>query len=180
MLSEYLPRLSDREIQERLRRVGAIVIEGPKACGKTRTARQSAASEIRCDTLPGISTLVNDAPSYILDGPTPRLIDEWQLVPRIWNHVRHAVDDRASVGQFILTGSAVPADDASRHSGAGRFSRLRMRTLTFAESGLSDLRVSLRSLMSGQTCDPSAGTLSFGEILEVTSIGGGRATLPYP
>ncbi|RPI68562.1 MAG: ATP-binding protein, partial [Ignavibacteriae bacterium] len=180
MLPDYLPRWVDSEIAERLERIGAVVIEGPKACGKTRTARQASASEIRCDAVPGIATLVNDAPGYILDGPTPRLIDEWQTVPRIWNHVRHAVDDRSAVGQFILTGSASPADDESRHSGAGRFSRLRMRTLTLSEQCLSDRRVSLRALMEGRTCDSSSGNLSFGDLLEVVCAGGWPGNIALP
>jgi hypothetical protein len=96
------------------------VIEGPRASGKTATARERAASEVLLDLDAGARAAIAVDPALVLDGPTPRLIGEWQVEPEIWNHVRRAVDDRDAPGQFILTGSAVPADDESRHTGAGR------------------------------------------------------------
>ena len=126
----YTPRIVDAELRRRLAASGAVVIEGPKACGKTATARQCAVSEVLLDTDRTARDAVAIDPSLVLDGPTPRLVDEWQIEPDLWNHVRRAVDDRGGPGQFVLTGSAVPADDATRHTGAGRFSRLRMRPMT--------------------------------------------------
>ena len=99
---------------------GAVVIEGPKACGKTSTARQTAASEVLLDVDENARRAISVDPMLVLDGAVPRLIDEWQTEPAIWNHIRRAIDHRGTPGQFILTGSAVPADDITRHTGAGR------------------------------------------------------------
>jgi len=131
----YLPRVADKQLQALLSALGAVVIEGPKACGKTRTAEQVAASSVRLDLDLNVRQAAAIDPSLALDGPPPRLIDEWQVVPGIWNAVRHAVDDRGQPGQFILTGSAVPADDETRHSGAGRMVRMRMRPMSLFEPG---------------------------------------------
>src|SRR6476659_5245405 len=107
--ASYRPRIVDREFADRLAATGAVVVEGPKACGKTATARQLAASEALLDVDANARAAVAVDPALVLDGATPRLIDEWQVERAIWNHVRRAVDDRAAPGQFILTGSAVPA-----------------------------------------------------------------------
>ncbi len=146
----YLPRVVDAVLQARLAAVGAVVIEGPKACGKTETARQKAASEVRLDVDEAARTAAELDPALVLAGTAPRLIDEWQTVPKIWNYVRHAVDERGLPGQFILTGSAVPPDEQTRHSGAGRFSRLRMRPMSLFESGHSSGAISLRALLDGK------------------------------
>ena len=114
----YLPRIIDKELATRLVSTGAVVIEGPKACGKTETARQIAASEVLLDIDTNARQAVGIDPKLVLDGEVPRLIDEWQLEPAIWNHIRRIVDDRGLPGQFVLTGSAVPADDITRHTGA--------------------------------------------------------------
>ena len=116
----YLKRVVDTELAERLAAIGAVVVEGAKAVGKTETARQIAASEVRLDVDVGSRQAATVDPALVLDGATPRLIDEWQTVPELWNHVRRAIDDRRMPGQFVLTGSAVPQDDVARHSGAGR------------------------------------------------------------
>ena len=145
----YIKRIVDRELAERLAATGAVVIEGPRACGKTETARQIAASEVLLDVNEDARVLAGIAPSQVLAGATPRLIDEWQLEPSIWNHVRRAVDDRGAPGQFILTGSAVPADDITRHTGAGRLTRLRMRPLSFFESRHSSGEISMSGLLEG-------------------------------
>ena len=92
--------------------------KGPQACGKTRTAREHSASEIGFDVAEPIRDLVSSAPELVLAGNKPRLIDEWQIYPSIWNHVRRAVDDAQRPGQFILAGSSMPSDDPTRHSGA--------------------------------------------------------------
>jgi hypothetical protein len=139
----------DAELTAALASAGAVLIEGPRACGKTSTARQIVASEVRLDVDPTARAAAAVDPGLVLEGPVPRLIDEWQLEPDVWNHVRRAVDDRGVPGQFVLTGSAVPADDETRHVGAGRIVRLRMRPMTLAESGQSSGGVSLASLLSG-------------------------------
>jgi predicted AAA+ superfamily ATPase len=145
----YLPRLVDAELRDRLARSGAVVVEGPRACGKTETARQVAASEVLLDVDAAMQEAARVAPELVLDGPTPRLLDEWQVVPDLWNHVRRAVDARRDRGQFILTGSAVPADDLTRHTGAGRVSHLRMRPMSLFESGHANGSLSLAALLQG-------------------------------
>jgi predicted AAA+ superfamily ATPase len=129
--------------------VGAVVIEGPKACGKTATARQVAASEVLLDVDTNARRAIAVDPSLVLEGPIPRLLDEWQLEPAIWNHIRRTIDDRSMPGQFILTGSAVPADDLTRHTGAGRITRLRMRPMSLFETGQSTGAISLADLLEG-------------------------------
>jgi predicted AAA+ superfamily ATPase len=145
----YRPRVADDQIAERLTRQGAVLVEGVKGCGKTATARRQAASEVRFDLDDDAREMALIDPLRVLRGATPRLLDEWQLAPRIWNAVRREVDDRPGRGQFILTGSATPADDLTRHSGAGRFSRLRMRPMSLFESGYSSGEVSLADLLGG-------------------------------
>ena len=146
----YLRRVVDAELRERLAAAGAVVIEGPKACGKTETARQAAASSVLLDVDENARRAAAVDPSLVLEGPVPRLIDEWQVEPGLWNHVRRTVDGRDEPGQFVLTGSSVPADDVARHTGAGRFSFLRMRPMTLFESGHTNGAVSLSALLSGE------------------------------
>jgi predicted AAA+ superfamily ATPase len=128
---------------------GAVVIEGPKACGKTETARQQAASEVLLDIDSAAQQAAAVDPALVLSGSTPRLIDEWQIVPAIWNGVRREVDGRSEPGQFILTGSAVPADDETRHTGAGRFGRIRLRPMTLHEVDAGTADISLTQLLAG-------------------------------
>jgi uncharacterized protein len=148
------------------------VIEGPRACGKTATARQIAASEVLLDIDANARQAVAVEPSLVLDGPTPRLIDEWQIAPAIWNHIRRAVDDRSAPGQFILTGSAIPADDVTRHTGAGRIARLRMRPMSLFEAGRSTAQVSLAELLAGQVTPVADPGLTVADIAEELAIGG--------
>ncbi len=145
----YLPRIVDAELADLLKAAGAVLIEGPRATGKTATAARAALSEVLLDVDDNARRMIGIDPATVLDGETPRLIDEWQLEPTIWNHVRRAIDRRSAPGQFILTGSAVPADDITRHTGAGRFVRLRMRPLSLYESGHSSGEISLRRLLDG-------------------------------
>lgn len=145
----YLPRIVDAELHARLAAAGAVVIEGPKASGKTETARRRAASSVLLDVDENARRAAAVDPSLVLEGPAPRLIDEWQVEPALWNHVRRAVDDRGVPGQFVLTGSSVPADDVARHTGAGRFSFLRMRPMTLFETGHTNGAVSLGALLAG-------------------------------
>lgn len=146
----YLPRIADKLLEERLDAKGAVLIEGPKWCGKTTTAKQKAKSFISMD-LPDMTKqyqqMAEISPSTLLEGKTPRLIDEWQIAPNIWNAVRYEVDNRDEFGQFILTGSAVPNEfDNSMHTGIGRISRLLMRPMSLYESKDSSGEVSIRDL----------------------------------
>jgi len=168
----YRPRVVDSELTHQLSAVGAVVLEGPKACGKTATARQIAASEVLFDVDPNARQALAVDPALVLDGPTPRLLDEWQVEPIIWNHVRRAIDDRGRSGQFVLTGSAVPADDVTRHTGAGRIARLRMRPMSLFEAGRSTGRISLARLLDGQieSC-PDPG-VAVADLAEEIAIGG--------
>lgn len=178
--STYSPRITDRELQSRLERIGAVVIEGPKACGKTETAKQLAASEVRLDVDAGARAALAADPQVVLAGATPRLIDEWQVEPSVWNLVRHEVDDRGQLGQFILTGSAVPADEDTRHSGAGRFSRLRMRPMSLSESGLSDSTISFDALIGGAKASSPDRDLGLGDLIEASARGGWPALQGLP
>lgn len=168
----YIERIVDRELAEKLKAMGAAVIEGPKACGKTVTAQHLAASEVRLDVDLEARQAAALEPAFVLDGPTPRLIDEWQLEPAIWNHVRRAIDDRRKPGQFILTGSAVPADDITRHSGAGRLTRLRMRPMSLYEKSRSTGRISLSRLLNGSAEGSPEAKLTLPELAEQIALGG--------
>jgi predicted AAA+ superfamily ATPase len=166
----YQPRVVDRELETRLASSGAVVIEGPKGCGKTATARQVAASEVLLDVDANARRAIAIEPSLVLAGPAPRLIDEWQIEPSIWNHIRRAVDDRQHPGQFILTGSAVPTDDITRHTGAARLTRLRMRPMSSFESGRSTGTISLLALLRGadaRSVDTGGGVRDLAEQLVV-------------
>jgi AAA domain len=123
-MTKHLQGVCDAVLDARLEAVGCAVLEGQKAVGKTATAARRAASEVRLDTDVNAREIARADPSLVLEGAAPRLIDEWQIVPDIWNHVRRAVDDIGSPGQFILTGSAAASDDVARHSGAGRIDEL--------------------------------------------------------
>jgi len=168
----YLPRIVDKELATKLASTGAVVIEGPKACGKTETARQIAASKVFLDIDANARQAVAIDPKLVLDGEVPRLIDEWQIEPAIWNHIRRIVDERGLPGQFILTGSAVPADDITRHTGAGRLTRLRLRPMTLFETGHANGAASIGGILSGtfQNCgDPG---LDVADIAQCVATGG--------
>ncbi|MHC2799276.1 uncharacterized protein ACUXA5_001582 [Corynebacterium hesseae] len=153
----YLPRIVDAEVERGLRVSGALFLKGPRASGKTSTARQFAKSVIQLDRDSPEANLARMQPALGLQGARPRLIDEWQVVPAIWNEVRHAVDDSPEKGQFLLTGSSTPNDDATRHSGAGRIRSIQLRTLSLAERELAAERVSLGAIIAGNQ-EPTAGT----------------------
>lgn len=150
----YLPRLADDLLEFRLRAKGAVLVEGAKWCGKTTTARKAAQSTISMDqpdSARQYRQLAETAPSLLLEGATPRLIDEWQVAPSLWNAVRFEVDQRGTVGQFILTGSAVPIElGPHTHSGIGRISRLKMRPMSLYESKESSGDISLSALFEGE------------------------------
>lgn len=151
----YKPRIADKLLARKLEGMGAVLIEGPKWCGKTTTAEQQARSVLYMDEPRNKRLNLQTAdvnPELLLLGETPRLIDEWQIAPQLWDAVRFAVDHRNADGQFILTGSAVPlcaeARDVVSHTGTGRVARLRMRPMSLWESGDSNGAVSLRELFS--------------------------------
>lgn len=168
----YHPRIVDRELQRRLASMGAVVIEGPKACGKTATARQVARSEVLLDVDQNARRAVSVDPALVLDGEVPRLIDEWQIEPEIWNHIRRAVDDRDEPGQFVLTGSAVPADDVTRHTGAGRLTRLRMRPMSLFETGDATGEVSLGQLLDGVPARAADPGMTVATLVNKAAVGG--------
>lgn len=151
-MKEYRARVADNILKDKLEAKGAVVIEGPKWCGKTTTAMQLAKSVIRMDEPSRRDTniqMADIAPERLLQGDTPRLIDEWQIAPKLWDAARYEVDTRGDVGQFILTGSAVPVESKEvTHSGTGRFSWLTMRPMSLFESGESTGDVSLKALFS--------------------------------
>ena len=151
--SVYKPRVIDGTVEKYLEVFGAVCIEGPKWCGKTWTSSYHSNSEFLIGDPSNHfqnRTLAEISPSIALEGVTPRLIDEWQEVPPIWDAVRYTVDQRAKKGQFILTGSSTPKRKGILHSGAGRIGRLRMRTMSLYESGESSGTVSLQDLCGGK------------------------------
>lgn len=163
-VSNYLPRISDTLLKNKLRHSGAVLVTGPKWCGKTSTALVASGSVVYMqDPDKGSSYMMaaDTKPSILLEGDVPRLIDEWQMAPVLWDAVRFAVDQRQAFGQFILTGSAVPVEGATMHTGTGRISRLAMRTMSLYESGESNGRVSLRDLFDNKmpVMEPSALTI---------------------
>ncbi len=153
-MKKYRNRVVDSILQEKLEGKGAVLIEGPKWCGKTTTAEQIAKSVLYMDDPQSKEQNVNMAalnPKRLLSGETPRLIDEWQIAPKLWDAIRFEVDHRDDLGQFVLTGSAVPPDTKEiTHSGTGRFSWLIMRPMSLYESGESTGEVSLSRLFEGK------------------------------
>jgi predicted AAA+ superfamily ATPase len=172
MTTAYQPRVVDTELGSRLDATGGVVIEGPKACGKTETARQVAASEVLLDVDAAARQAVAVDPFLVLEGQPPRLIDEWQLEPSIWNALRRAIDDRGRPGQFILTGSAVPTDDITRHTGAGRLTRLRMRPMSLFEMGQSSGDISLAGLLSGEPPRSADPGITVPDVARAIALGG--------
>lgn len=169
----YRPRIADSELAMLLSAGGAVLIEGPRACGKSATARKAAKSEVSLETnLQARAAGLVDA-SILLDGDRPRLIDEWQYVREVWSQVRHAVDESGgAAGSFILTGSAVLPDETGRHSGAGRILRLRMRPMSLAESGRSTGTISLAGLLGGEQARAPESKLSVQDLANLVSVGG--------
>lgn len=153
-MKKYKSRIVDEILKRKLEGKGAVLIEGPKWCGKTTTAEQLAASILYMDDPERKEQNINMSelnPKRLLKGPTPRLIDEWQIAPKLWDSIRFEVDHRSELGQFILTGSAVPVDTKEiTHSGTGRFTWLMMRPMSLYESGDSSGEVSLKDLFDGQ------------------------------
>ena len=178
---EYRPRVADSELVDRMRSAGAVLVEGPKACGKTATAQRVAATVFRMDTDDGARALVDTAPEVLLSAQPPVLFDEWQVAPNLWNLIRHEVDDLGGTpGRFILTGSSTPADDARRHTGAGRYSMLRMRPMSLFETGVSTGQVSLRKLFEGDFTPSLDPGVTVPELINDIVTGGWPALLQTP
>ncbi|MBE5931562.1 MAG: ATP-binding protein [Lachnospiraceae bacterium] len=155
-MKEYLRRIVDKELQLRLEAFGATLIVGPKWCGKTTTAEEQAKSILKMqdpDMREGYLATANAKPSLLLKGENPRLIDEWQEAPVLWDAVRTAVDQRQEEGLFILTGSTSVDEKQIHHTGTGRISRLKMYTMSLFESGESNGRISLKELFDNQNMD---------------------------
>ena len=150
---EYLKRIIDDELKEKLSFAGAVQIKGPKWCGKTTSAKQVSSSVLEMqnpDLQDNYIELANTKPSLLLEGDKPRLIDEWQIAPKLWNAVRYSIDKTSLTNQYILTGSATPVDSDSLHSGVGRFAIIDMKTMSLYESGDSNGKISLSDLMKGK------------------------------
>lgn len=176
MEMEYKHRIADGILEKKLRSKGAVLIEGPKWCGKTTTAEQQARSILYMDNPASFESNLQMAeidPGILLKGDTPRLVDEWQLAPKLWDTMRFEVDHRHQVGQFILTGSAVPSDEESmKHSGTGRFSWLTMRPMSLYESGESNGKVSLSHLFESRENIVATNSLRIDDIAFLICRGG--------
>lgn len=183
----YIPRIADSTLQKKLRTSGAVLIAGPKWCGKTWTALNAANSVIYLqdpDKRASYLKMAQTAPSYLLRGDTPRLIDEWQTATVLWDAVRFAVDKNPQKGQFILTGSVIVdedndmlPDEKMQHTGTGRISRMRMRPMSLYESGESNGSVSLKALFDGTPDVASMSNLSIDDLAFAICRGGWPATL---
>jgi predicted AAA+ superfamily ATPase len=174
----YRERVLDGELEERLSAIGAVLIEGPKACGKTESATQKAATTYRLDVDPSARNAATLAPGLLLDSPSPVLLDEWQVVPTLWDQVRRAVDDRAPTkGLYILTGSATPRADVNRHSGAGRIAIIQMRPMSLLESGHSTGQASLKAVLADDKVTAQDSGLTVPDIIDRICIGGWPALL---
>lgn len=169
---DYVRRVADRELSERLAAMGAVLIEGPKACGKTATASQVAQTIFRLDDDENARSAITLNPDALFEQPPPILFDEWQIEPAIWNRVRRQVDDRGEQGLYILTGSATPRDDSNRHSGAGRIGTVQMRPMSLFESGYSNGQVSLAALFNGDTQTGHDMALTVPDLVDRIVIGG--------
>ena len=180
---DYKPRLVDDKVEKFLTALGAVVIEGPKWCGKTWTSSQHSRSEFLIGSADGNfqnKRLAELSPETVLLGETPRMLDEWQEVPALWDAVRAEVDKRNAKGQFILTGSATPNRKGILHSGAGRIGRIRMRPMTLYESGASSGRVSLSSLCKGELSPCANGDVALLDLAESIVRGGWPGNLDTP
>ena len=176
----YLQRICDKLLASELKASGAVLIEGAKWCGKTSTAQQAARSSLYMqdpDKTSSYLAAADTKPSLLLNGETPKLIDEWQMAPVLWDAVRFEVDKRNKPGQFILTGSAVPSDNLVAHTGTGRISRLLMRPMSLWESGDSNGSISLKELFDKNTDISATSNLSIEKIAFLICRGGWPASV---
>lgn len=168
----YVERIADREIAEALESAPVVVIEGAKSCGKTWSGRNHACSEASFEQDEQARAQARLLPRQFLAGLEPRLIDEWQIVPEVWNSIRHIADEERRCGRFILTGTARPTDDGIRHSGAGRIMRIRLRPMSLFESGASTGGLSLVSLANGKACAADRPEVGVPEVVQELCRGG--------
>lgn len=172
---DYRPRLIDNIIDSYLEAFGAVCVEGPKWCGKTWTSSYHCKSEIMLGNPDGNfqnRQLAQMSPSLVLEGETPRLIDEWQEVPQLWDAVRYKVDQSGNKGQFILTGSATPNHKGILHSGAGRIAKLRMKPMSLFESGNSSGDISLKDICEGRIEPKISGEVDLRKLIDFIIRGG--------
>lgn len=180
---DYKPRIIDNTIEEYLKSFGAVCIEGPKWCGKTWTSSYHSNSEIYIGDPAGNfqnRTLAEMSPDFVLNGDTPRLIDEWQEVPPLWDAVRYKVDQTGSKGQFILTGSSTPNHKGIMHSGAGRIARIKMHPMSLYESGNSTGDVSLKELCNDTLTPAMTGEVKLEKLIEYIIKGGWPGNIDTP
>lgn len=172
----YKPRIADKLLARKMAGKGAVLIEGPKWCGKTTTAKQQAKSMLNLgdsNVLRQSLQMMELSPITLLEGDTPRLIDEWQTIPPLWDTIRSEVDRRGDFSQFILTGSSVlPDAESTIHSGTGRFARIKMRPMSLLESGESTGSVSLTKLFEGEPLKPQVNQKGLEDIAYYTCRGG--------
>lgn len=180
---EYVERIIDKEVKRKLSTMGAVEIKGPKWCGKTTSAKQLAKSIVEMQNPEMAEKYLNLAmtkPSLLLEGDKPRLIDEWQIAPSLWNAVRYDVDNTGKKGQYILTGSATPNDDTKNylHSGVGRFAVVNMKPFTLYESKESNGKISLRDIFDKKiTIDGIKSDITYEKLAHIICRGGWPASL---
>ncbi|MDR1993805.1 MAG: DUF4143 domain-containing protein [Nitrososphaerota archaeon] len=175
MNNSYIKRVSDEKLALLLQAKGAVLIEGTKWCGKTSSAEEMAKSILYmqdADTSKANILTAKTKPSLLLEGKTPRLLDEWQVAPELWNAVRFAVDKRRANGQFILTGSVIPTRTNDMHTGTGRIARMKMRTMSLYETGDSNGQVSLEKLFDGEENAESKSNISIEQLAFLINRGG--------
>lgn len=178
-MENYLPRIVDKEIEELLEFMGGVLIEGPKWCGKSTTAKQHAKSVLEFqnpDKKNDFDNITKTKPSLFLDGEKPRLFDEWQMYPVVWDSIRTDVDHTGLKGQYILTGSAKPSEGETMHTGTGRISRILMRPMSLYESKDSDGKVSMQDIFKGNDIEATS-SLSLEDIANAIVRGGWPAAL---
>ncbi|MDR3199812.1 MAG: AAA family ATPase, partial [Spirochaetales bacterium] len=172
---DYRPRVIDEELKNALRAFGGVLLTGPKMCGKTWTGLNHASSSVFIDDDDNIR-MAALSPELVLGGESPRLVDEWQIVPSLWDKARRSIDRTHKPGLFIFTGSAVPAGK-TLHTGTGRFVHLQMRPMSLFESGDSSGTVSLGALFAGKKIKPAASSMNFRKAVNLICRGGWPAAL---
>lgn len=178
-MNKYLPRIIDETVERKLKYMGALLIEGCKWCGKSTTAKQHTKSIVEFqnpDNKQNFDFINKTKPSLFLEGEKPRLFDEWQMYPVVWDSIRMDVDNTGLKGQYILTGSAKPAEGSTMHTGTGRFARILMRPMSLYESKDSNGKVSLEDIINGKDIE-GVSDLSLEDIASCIVRGGWPATL---
>ena len=176
----YLPRLIEEKIQAQMNAVGCVVIEGPRWCGKSTTAKRFAKTIVELqkpNTFQQYKVYASTDEDRLLDGKKPLMFDEWQKIPELWDYIRHDIDSKGGRGKFILTGSARPIEDKGRHSGTGRMAKIIMRPMSLWESGDSTGEVSLQKVFAGKHKINGNSKITFEQIAYVICRGGWPETI---